>query len=105
MSLPIVSGKLAMIHSSGALETVNVPAGTFDAVPVHEEALFDLRVHYPDGTDQGIVINCESLLYFSENVGPVKIDYLGGTISTSGASWPLAAGVTLELIRYNLPDH
>lgn len=101
--LTITGGKVVLFNTSGEVETVSVPAGTYMALPIHQDALYQLQVSLPDGTILDALISAAALLHFVEGVGLVKVSYEGGTISTPSTAWELEPGLSLELLNLTLP--
>lgn len=102
-SLPIMSGKIVLIHEAGDLEAITTPAGEFLSLPVIRDALFDVQVQAVDSPTQSVIVSSSTQLYYSEGVGLVKAEYLGGMVSRPGEAMPLEPGYVLELTSYILP--
>lgn len=102
--LPVTGGKLVLIHETDELQHVEVPAGEFLALPVMRDVLFDARLQAADGSEQSAIVSASSRLHYAEGVGLVRIEYLGGIVSTADGAAPLEPGMVLELVAYNLPD-
>lgn len=99
----INGGKLVLFHSTGELSNIDVPAGNYIALGIHEDAFFDLEVTLPDGKSEQVVISTGVQLYLAEGVGPVKIIYEGGSISTEEGAWILEPGSSMELNSVTIP--
>ncbi len=99
----ITGGSIVLVHETEQLENVTVPAGSFLALAVKQDALFDLQLQLGDGSAARVLINTAARIHYAEGVGPVKVSYLGGMISTSGTSIPVEGGSTLELIGVTIP--
>lgn len=102
-AVPIASGTVVMVHDTMPLETVEVPAGSFLALPVEQEVLFDLQVQRSGGVSEAVLISASARLYYAEGVGLVRADYLGGTVSAAEGAWPLPGGTTLALSAVSVP--
>lgn len=102
-TLPVTGGRLVLIHETGELETVSTPAGDLLALPVQRDALFDLQVQAEDGSTRSVIVSASSRLYYAEGVGLVRVEYLGGMVSTEEGAAPLDPGARLELAAYDLP--
>jgi hypothetical protein len=101
--VPIVGGRLVVSNTTGEVEPIGVPAGTFTALPVREVVFFEIRVSLPDGSQQTVYIDATTRRYYAEGVGLVKAVYEGGTISAPGGTWSLEPGPVLELVGFTLP--
>jgi hypothetical protein len=99
----ISGGTIVLAHETEQLENVTVPAGTFLALAVKQDAFFDLQLQLADGSAERVLINTTSRIDYAEGAGPVRVSYLGGMISTSGTSIPLEGGSTLELVEARIP--
>jgi hypothetical protein len=99
----INGGKLVLFHETRELRDIGVPAGNYIALGIHEVAFFELNVTLPDGKSRQVVISASTQLYLAEGIGPVKIVYEGGQISTEEASWILEPGATMELSSVTIP--
>ena len=97
-ALPINGGKIAVIQSAQPLETIVVPAGEYLALPVKQDVLMDLQVQTEGITVESIIVSATVTMYFVEGVGPVRVEYAGGTVSSPSGAWSLPAGSTLELL-------
>lgn len=102
--LPVTGGQMVLIHETGELQHVAVPAGEFLALPVMRDVLLDARLQGADGSEQSAIVSASSRLHFAEGVGLVRVEYLGGIVSTAGGATPLEPGMVLELVAYNLPE-
>lgn len=101
--LAIMGGRIALISSTGALETVSTPAGSYRALPVSQQTFLDLRVIAPDGSEMQVLITLTGRLYFSEGVGLVRMEYTGGTISTPGLTGAITEAVSYDLQSITFP--
>jgi hypothetical protein len=99
----ISDGKLVLFHTTLPLETVDVPAGSFEALPVERSVFFELRGTLPDGTPISALVDARSRLYFAEGVGPVRQEFLGGTLSTPNGAYTLPDASPLELTAFSIP--
>jgi hypothetical protein len=99
----ISGGSIVLVHQTEQLENVSVPAGTFLALAVGQDALFDLQIQGADDSVNRVLINTVTRIHYAEGVGPVKMSYLGGTISATGTAIPLEGGSTMELIEVRGP--
>jgi hypothetical protein len=86
-------------------ESVTVPAGSFTALPIQQDFLYQITVTLPDGSAQDVFINTTVKQYFVERVGLVRAEFVGGTISSSDGSISaiLDSGSILELVQYSIP--
>jgi hypothetical protein len=100
----ITGGSIVLVHETEQLENVTVPAGTFLALAVKQDALFDLQLQLGDGSFERVLINTAARIHYAEGAGPVKVSYLGGMISTTGTSIPVEGGSTLELVGVTIPQ-
>ncbi len=101
--LPVTGGKIVIVSSTSPLEPITTPAGSFNALPITQQSFFDLTVTRPDGTVDRALIATGTQLYFSEGIGPVKVAFTGGSISTPGGVYSLETGLTLELTGVQIP--
>jgi hypothetical protein len=101
--LPINGGRVAIIQSSQPLVTVTVPAGEFLALPVRQDVLMDLQVQVQGVTVESVIVSATETAYYAEGVGPILIDYAGGTVSTASGAWSLPSGSRLELVSTSNP--
>ncbi|MBN1121301.1 MAG: hypothetical protein JXJ17_09485 [Anaerolineae bacterium] len=99
----ITSGSIVLVHETEQLENVTVPAGTFLALAIKQDALFDLQLQLADGSAARVLINTAARIHYAEGAGPVRVSYLGGMISTNGSAIPLEGGATLELVGVTIP--
>ncbi len=99
----ISGGKLVLFHSTEDLSEISVPAGNFMVLGIHEDAFFDLEVTLPSGKSEQVVISAGVQLYLAEGVGPVKIVYKGGSISTQEGAWILEPNSFMELSSVTIP--
>lgn len=97
----ITSGRIVLYHSTSPVIDVTVPAGTFTALPVRQDLIYEIMVEAPDGSQQ-VLINAGVELYYAEGVGLIRVEFEGGTISSPSGGWPLSADGTLELLSYTL---
>jgi hypothetical protein len=100
--LPIREGIVVLTSETGPMTSVTVPAGTFTALPIAQDIYYDLRVVWPDGTERRVLIDTSARLFFADGAGLVKIDYFGGTVSTSDETWTLPGGYRMELTGWSL---
>jgi hypothetical protein len=98
----ISDGKLVLFHATLPLETVDVPAGSFETLPVEQSVFFELRGTLPDGTPVSALVDARSRLYFAEGVGLVRQEFLGGTLSTPSGASTLPDAPPLELSAFVL---
>ena len=101
--LPVIGGRVVLFSRAGAPEQVSVPAGTFSALPVHQDTFSELVVSLPDGSQQTVLISAGVQRYFVEGLGPVRVVYEGGTISLPGGAWEISAGPVMELVSVTFP--
>jgi hypothetical protein len=103
--LQISGGTLYVYSLPTASEPITVQAGSFVALSIHQDVLYDIIVTLPDGSQHNVLINMAVQQYFVEGVGLVQVDFMGGTVSaTDGTiSEVLASGGRLELVSYSIP--
>jgi len=102
-ALNVTGGKIVLVSTSAPLESITVPAGTYNTLPIDQQGFYDLRVNLPDGQEASVLIALTQRLYLAEGIGPVRIVFNGGTISTQGGTFELPGGITLELVDAALP--
>ena len=101
--LPINGGRVAIIQAAQPLETVTVPAGEYLALPVQQDVLMDLQVQTEGVSVESVIVSATMTTYFVEGVGPVLVEYSGGTVSTTSGAWSLPGDSRLELITSAQP--
>jgi hypothetical protein len=86
-------------------EPITVTAGSFVTLVVEQDFLYEISVTLPEGTQHQVFINTRMRQYFVERIGPVRVEFAGGTISSSdgSVSGTLEPGGSLELIAYSIP--
>ncbi|MGF1507316.1 MAG: hypothetical protein GYB64_18375 [Chloroflexi bacterium] len=97
-STPVRGGKMVVFDRLLGREQVATPAGTFDALAIQSEVFYQMQV---PGTE--VVISTTVVWYFAEVVGPVRLDFQGGTVSSPEGAWPLDGGIQLLLNAVTLP--
>jgi hypothetical protein len=101
--MTISDGKLVLFNTTLSLETVDAPAGSFEALPVEQSVFFELRGTLPDGTPISALVDARVRLYFAEGVGLVRQEFLGGTLSTPSGAYTLPDAPPLELTAFSVP--
>ena len=101
--LPVSAGRLVVSSYASDLVPVAVSAGTLSALRVHQSMLYAIDVTLPDGGTSQAFIDASSEVYFVERIGPVRIQYLGGTVTTPEGTWTLPPGGELTLQESHLP--
>lgn len=104
-SLPIAGGKLVISSYPLDIEPITTQAGTWSARPVQQTVYYELFVQRADGTQVQVLINAQMQQYFVEGVGIVRVEYLGGSVSSQSGEFNrnLEGGLALELVSYYLP--
>ncbi len=90
------------------IETVNVPAGTFEAIRVDSIIEMDSTLKTPDGTIPFLTSSAAGSLWLVEGIGAVKVTsgmVAEGKELQPGKELPISVEVTImhELLEYNLP--
>jgi hypothetical protein len=101
----LTGGEVVFYGTAQPLESITTPAGTFDALPVEQSALFNLQVTTAGGVSGVVFGDARTRLYWAEGVGLVRQDFEGGMLSSTLSNGPvtLTSGVELELVEYHLP--
>ncbi len=91
------------------METVTVPAGTFEAIRVDSIVVMDSILDTPEGTLPFLTSTSAGSLWLAEGIGAVKITsgiVAEGKEIKPGKELPIwfEATITHELIAYELPD-
>lgn len=100
--LSISGGRLVLFNSVSGLETITVADRLANALIIQQDIFFEIRVVLPEGEELEVLISTSTQQYYAENLGPVKTNYLGGTISSVNNAWTLPPGAQMELVSVTL---
>ena len=89
------SGNVQMNFSATGMESVTVPAGTFDALRVEVDVSLDIEATY-SGLSLPVTFSGDYTYWFAPGVGWVRASGTGSVLGSSFSD-------TTELQSYNIP--
>ena len=105
IEVQVSEGKVVLFATTEPLETVTVPAGTFDVLPVLQSIFLDLRVSSADGRSGSVIIDARLQIMLAEGLGVVRQTLESGRLSGSLAGEPfgivLQGGERLDLVAFS----
>lgn len=77
----VENGRLVLMSRTLPIESILLPFGQLNALPVEQLTFIDTQVTLPDGTAHGITIDMQIRLYYAEEIGLMRVVYEGGMIA------------------------